>query len=72
MPPESSFGFAPADWALFILTALFLLAVFVWRPRVHARFQALAQKTRVCMVLLFVLPIALRLLLVPCNSNSIH
>ena len=65
MPPESSFGFAPADWALFILTALFLLAVFVWRPRVHARFQALAQKTRVCMVLLFVLPIALRLLLLP-------
>jgi hypothetical protein len=65
MPPEGSVGFAPADWALFILTALFLLAVFVWRPRVQAAFNALAQRTRVCMLLLFVLPIALRLLLLP-------
>jgi hypothetical protein len=65
MPPESSVGFAPADWALFILTALFLLAVFVWRPRFQAAFQALAQRTRVCMVLLFLLAITLRLLLLP-------
>lgn len=65
MPPDSAVGFAPADWLLAFLTALLLAAVFVWRPGVQRAYEALAQRTRTCMLLLFVLPIALRLLLLP-------
>ena len=65
MPPASSIGFAPADWAWFLLTALLLLAAFVWRPRVYQAFRALAQSKRLCMLGLFLAPIFLRLLLLP-------
>ena len=58
-------GFAPADWALFVLTAALLLAVYAWRPRVRRLFAALAEQKRACMVSLFLLPIAMRLLLLP-------
>lgn len=65
MPPDSAVGFAPADWALAILTAIFLAAAFLWRPRVQSAYNALARRTRTCMVLLFALPIVMRLLLLP-------
>jgi len=65
MPPDSAVGFAPADWALLLVTAIFLFAAFVWRPGVRRAFEALAEKRITCLVGLFLLPIALRLLLLP-------
>jgi hypothetical protein len=41
MPPESSVGFAPADWLLLLLTGLFLLASLTGRPSVERAFAAL-------------------------------
>lgn len=63
MPSGNSIGFAPADWMLAILAALFLVTVFAWRPPVQHAFNRFAEKTWICMLTLFVLPIALRLLL---------
>jgi hypothetical protein len=65
MPPDSSVGFAPADWALFLLTGLLLLAAFVWKPRVEAAFCGLARMRRTCAIGLFLAPIVMRLLLLP-------
>jgi hypothetical protein len=65
MPPDSSIGFAPADWALFIVTALLLLAAYAWRPGVQRAFESLAQKPCTCAVALCLLPIVMRLLLLP-------
>ena len=65
MPPDSSVGFAPADWALFLLTGLLLLAAFVWKPRVEAAFCALARMRRTCAIGLFLAPIVMRFLLLP-------
>jgi hypothetical protein len=65
MPPDSSVGFAPADWALLFLTTLFLCAGLAWRPRMQAISEALAKRPVACMILLFLLPILLRLCLLP-------
>jgi hypothetical protein len=65
MPPDSAVGFAPADWVLAFLTALLFAAALLWRPAVQRALEALAQRSRMCMLLLFGLPIALRLLLLP-------
>jgi len=65
MPPESSVGFAPADWFLFLLTGLLLLSAFVWRPKLQRAFFALAEMKRTCFVGLFLAPILSRLLLLP-------
>jgi hypothetical protein len=64
-PPNSLIGFAPADWILFLLTAIFLLAVFVWRPAVQHAFNRVAERKRVCIVLFFAAPIIMRVLLLP-------
>ena len=65
MPANNPVGFAPADWVLLILTAIFIVAAFIWSAAVQRAFSALAEKTRWCMALLFLLPIVLRLLLLP-------
>ncbi len=65
MPPDSSVGFAPADWALFLITGLFLLAAYACRPRLKLTYSWLANRKRTCVILLFSLPIFLRLLLLP-------
>ncbi|MBV8553450.1 MAG: hypothetical protein JOY54_19305 [Acidobacteriaceae bacterium] len=65
MPASDPVGFAPADWLLAFLAAFFILAAFVWSPRLQRAVTALAERTRRCMLLLFLLPIALRLLLLP-------
>ncbi len=65
MPPESAVGFAPADWLLAFLTVLLASAALAWRPSVQRRFDALAHRPRTCFVLLFALPVVLRLLLLP-------
>jgi len=66
MPPaNSAVGFAPSDWLLAFLAAFFILAAFAWNSKVQCAWQAIARRTRVSMALLFVLPIAMRLLLLP-------
>lgn len=65
MPAANALGFAPADWLLAFLTAVFFLAVFVWSPKLRSIFSALAEKTLWCMALLWVLPVVLRLALLP-------
>lgn len=65
MPPDDFIGFAPADWVLFFTTGFFLVVAVAWRPRVQRFFDELAQKERRCAVVLFLLPIVLRLLLLP-------
>ena len=75
MPGDSVVGFAPADWALFLITGLLLLAAFAWRPSVQRMFLALAASKRICAVGLFLAPIALRLLLLahhPVPTASIY
>lgn len=65
MPAANPLGFAPADWLLAFLTAVFFLAIFIWSPKLRSVFSALAQRTLCCMTLLWVLPVALRLCLLP-------
>jgi len=65
MPPNNPVGFAPADWVLLLLTAIFLLGFFVWRPSVQRVFHALAERKRTCLLVFFVAPIFLRLMLLP-------
>jgi hypothetical protein len=65
MPPDSSVGFAPADWFLFLLTGFMLLSAFAWRPKLQSALFALAKMKRTCFVGLFLAPILLRLLLLP-------
>jgi len=65
MPPNSPVGFAPADWVLLLLTVIFLLGAFVWRPSVQLAFGVLAEKKRASLLVFFLAPILLRLLLLP-------
>lgn len=65
MPANNPLGFAPADWLVAFLTAAFILGVFIWSPRLKRTFTILAGRTRWCMALLWLLPILLRLLLLP-------
>jgi hypothetical protein len=65
MPPNSPVGFAPADWVLLLLAAVFLLGAFLWRPSVQRVFHALAERKRACFLFFFGAPILLRLLLLP-------
>lgn len=58
-------GFGVADFVeLYLALALALLAL-AWRPGLESYARRLAEKTSLCMVLLAVLPVALRLLLLP-------
>lgn len=65
MPPDSILGFALADWVLAFITCLLLISAYAWRPGVQKAFNQLAAKTRTCMLLLFMLPILMRLFLLP-------
>ena len=63
--PDSRIGFGEADWLIFGVTALLILAAFTWTRTRKQRLAEWAGKTRTVMAWLFVLPIALRLLLLP-------
>ncbi|MBV8068549.1 MAG: hypothetical protein JO270_01490, partial [Acidobacteriaceae bacterium] len=65
MPPPSAVGFAPADWLLALLTVLLIGSALAWRPAVRRALESFASRTRVCVILLFALPIFMRLLLLP-------
>ncbi len=55
----------PAEWLLLLLIAILLLYVWAWNAPVQEFFLRLACRTRLCMFVLFALPILLRLLLLP-------
>jgi hypothetical protein len=63
LPLHNPIGFGAADFIELVLTLSIVLFTWLWRPRVAALLHHLAQRTRLCMVLLAVLPIALRLAL---------
>ena len=62
--PDNALSFSAADWIELSLGVLLLLTAFFWAPLTRRLF-AFAQHTRTVMLLLFVLPILLRLLLLP-------
>ena len=64
-PPNNAVGFAPADWVLLFLTAVLLLAAFVWRPAVQLAVSRLAAQRRTCLAIFFLTPILLRMMLLP-------
>lgn len=62
---HNPFGFGASDFIeLYLALGLAVLAL-LWRPRMESLARRLAEKTVPCMVLLAVLPVALRLLLLP-------
>src|ERR1700693_6361437 len=65
LPLHNPIGFGAIDFIELLLGVLLVAFVLVWRPWIQPRLQVLAQHTPWCMLLLAVLPIALRLLLLP-------
>jgi hypothetical protein len=65
LPLHNPIGFGAADFIELALAALMVFLALVWEPFLAAYVQCLAVKTGWCMLLLAVLPIALRLLLLP-------
>lgn len=64
-PLENPLGFASTDLLELALLGLLLITFLIWSPGVRVRLNSFAMRTKWCMALLFVLPIALRLLLLP-------
>jgi len=63
--PDSSIGFGGADWLEFYFAVILVLAAFLWTRRLQLLATRLASSTGPAMIALFLLPIALRLLLMP-------
>ena len=63
--PDSVIGFGGGDWLIFGVTALLILLAFTWTRRLQNQITEWAGKTRTVMIFLFVLPIALRIALLP-------
>ena len=65
LPLRNPIGFGASDFIELMLAAILAGLVLVWRPWLEPRAQKFAQKTGWCMLLLAVLPVALRLILLP-------
>ncbi|MFN7998050.1 MAG: hypothetical protein U0Q18_30800 [Bryobacteraceae bacterium] len=63
--PHNPIGFGAADFVELTLAALLLLLAFTWKPLLEAGALRLAKKAVWCMVIAALLPVALRLLLLP-------
>jgi hypothetical protein len=63
LPNPNPIGFGPADFLELALAALMILVAVTWRRWVGPRFERLAERKVVCMILLAAAPVALRLLL---------
>jgi hypothetical protein len=63
LPGINPIGFGPADFLILGLAALLILTALFWRPWLQPHMLRLAQRTGTCMLLLAILPVALRLLL---------
>jgi hypothetical protein len=64
LPLHNPLGFGAADY-LELLLAVLLLLLYLARPSVEPRFRRLAERTYLCMLLLAILPVVLRLALLP-------
>jgi hypothetical protein len=65
VPPQNPIGFGVSDFVELALAFLLIAMAFVSRPWMQALARKLAPKTAWCMLLLAVLPVALRLAMVP-------
>src|ERR1035437_206611 len=65
LPLENPMGFGASDFIELLLAAFLLAMALVWRSRMVSLAGKLAGRTVWCMALLAVLPVALRLLLLP-------
>ena len=65
LPLHNPIGFGASDFLLLLLAAMLVAAAIWWRPWIEPRASRLAPKTAWCMLLLAVLPVALRLALLP-------
>ncbi len=65
LPPDSAIGFGASDWLEFAVAFLLVVGVLFSRPFIEPFAARFARKTGWCMVLLGLLPIGLRLLLLP-------
>lgn len=65
LPLHNPLGFGASDFIELLLAGMLVLAVLIWRPWIQPYALRLAEKTSWCMALLAVLPIALRLALLP-------
>jgi hypothetical protein len=65
LPNPNPIGFGPADFLELALAALMILVAVAWRPWLGPRFERLAKRTVVCMIVLAAAPVVLRLLLLP-------
>ena len=65
MTPENPLGFAPADLLELALLGFIIAGFLLLSAAAQRRFTSFAANTKWCMAVLFVLPIALRLLLLP-------
>jgi hypothetical protein len=65
MPAQNPLGFGAGDFVLLAVAALLVLTGLLWRHQVETRARQLAERTGWSMLLFFLLPIVLRLLLLP-------
>ena len=63
LPLHNPIGFGASDFILLTLAAVLVMLALLWRPFVEPCVRALAPRTGWCMLLLAILPIALRLFL---------
>jgi hypothetical protein len=68
MPVENPMGFGASDFFELALAAFLLALAFVFRPWIEPLARKLAAKTRWCMLLLALLPVALRLGMLPSHG----
>src|SRR5215472_9458835 len=65
LPLKNPIGFGASDFIELGLAALLVTAVLLWRPWIGPYARRLAHKTALSMLLLALLPVALRLALLP-------
>src|SRR5579864_4365724 len=65
LPLQNPIGFGASDFLELGLAALLVLLTLVSRPWIEPHAAKLAQRTGWCMLLLAILPVALRLVLLP-------
>ena len=65
VPLHNPLGFGPADALLLAVALLLVFPAILWRPWIAPLAARLARRTGICMLGLAVLPVALRLILLP-------
>ncbi len=65
LPLHNPLGFGAGDFVELVFAALLLVVLFLYRSSLTRQLQALAPRTGWCMLLIGLLPVALRLALLP-------